>query len=185
MADTLIGKDPYSLLAGLLEYPHEDIRGKIEEAVNVISSHSEYPIEISDSLKEFRKEIQEMSLDDLQGLYSYTFEMSADYSLDLGSHILEGFKRSGNLVNIKTMYRRFEFPFEVLGKGELADHLPLVLRFLGFIRDEQVKKEFRTDFVIRALEKLYRNFLNARENPFRHLITAVYKIIDRDVKEVK
>ncbi len=185
MTETLVGKDPYSQLAGLLEYPGEDIRMKVNEAVNIISGHQEYPPDVMDSLKEFKKSVEDMPLDDLQGMYSYTFEMSSDYSLDLGSHILEGFKRSGNLVNIKTMYRRFEFPFEALGRGELADHLPLVLRFLGFVRDEEVKKTFRMDFVIRALEKLYKNFLNAQENPYRHLIIAVYKIIDRDVKEVK
>ena len=185
MTETLTGKDPYSQLAGLLDYPHEDIQGKIEEAINIVSGHSEYSKEISDSLKEFKREIREMTLDDLQGVYSYTFEMSSDYSLDLGSHILEGFKRSGNLVHIKTMYRRFEFPFESLSKGELPDHLPLVLRFLAFVKDEQVKKDFRMDFVIRAMEKLYKNFQQNQENPYRHVIAAVYKVLDRDVKEVK
>src|SRR3970040_65531 len=109
MTDNLISKDPYSLLAGLLDYPAEDIQSKVTE-----------------SLKEFKKVLAGMSLDDLQGVYSYTFEMSSDHSLDLGSHILEGFKRSGNLVHIKTMYRRVEFPFESLSKGELPDHLHLV-----------------------------------------------------------
>ena len=185
MTETLVGKDPYTQLAGLLDYPREDMRSRVDEAVNIISGHPEYPAEVIASLKEFRKSIEDMTLDDLQGMYSYTFEMSSDLSLDLGSHILEGFKRSGNLLNIKTMYRMFEFPFESLSKGELPDHLPLVLRFLGFSRDEQVKKDFKVDFVIRALEKLHKNFLNNQENPYRHLITAVYKIIDRDVKEVK
>src|SRR4030067_1138517 len=117
MTETLTGKDPYSQLAGLLDYPHDEISAKIEEAINNVSGYTEYSREVSDSLREFKKETAEMSLDDLQGVYSYTFEMSSDYSLDLGSHILEGFKRSGNLVHIKTMYRRFEFPFESLSKG--------------------------------------------------------------------
>src|SRR4030066_605457 len=185
MTDKLIGKDPYSLLAGLLDYPAEDIQSKVEEAINIVGGHTEYPKEVTESLKEFKKVLAEMSLDDLQGVYSYTFEMSSDHSLDMGSHILEGFKRSGTLVHIKTMYRRFEFPFESLSKGELPDHLPLVLRFLAFVKDEQVKKDFRMDFVIRALEKLYKNFQQDQENPYGHIITAVYKVLDRDVKEVK
>ena len=183
--ETLVGKEIYSHLATLLDYPGKDIAAKIEEAINMLSGHSEYSPEVSNSLKEFKKEAAEMPLDDLQGIYSYTFEMSADCSLDLGSHILEGFKRSQNLLDIKTMYRRFEFPFEALSKGELPDHLPLVLRFLAFIKDEEVKKDFRRDFLIRAVEKLYKNFLNSQENPYRHLITVVYKVIDTDVKEVK
>ena len=78
MTETLVGKDPYTQLAGLLDYPREDMRGKVDEAVNIISGHPEYPAEVIVSLKEFRKSIEDMTLDDLQGMYAYTFEMSSD-----------------------------------------------------------------------------------------------------------
>lgn len=185
--NTLVGKDPYTQLAILLEYPREDIRAKIDEAILLFSADTnKYSQEIVRCIQEFMEMIADMSLDDIQGVYSYTFEMSADYTLDLGYYIYEGFKRADNLVNIKTMYRRYEFPFETYSRGELPDHLPLVLRFLGFVKDEVVKIDFMRDFVIKALEKLNKNFERSnQENPYGHLINAVYRIIDREVKEVK
>jgi len=183
--ETLVGKDIYTQLAMLLEYPREDFKDRVEEALHVIRVSSRCPEDIRTSIEDFRKVIEDMPLDDLQGIYSYTFELTSDYTLDLGAHVFDGFKRAEFLVNLKTMYRRSEFPFEALGKGELPDHLSLVLRFLGFARDEELKKSFKRDFLIKALEKLSKNFAKNRENPYYHLINAVYKIIDRDVKEVK
>lgn len=183
--ETLVGKDIYTQLAMLLEYPREDFKVRVEEVLNVISAFTGYPEEILNSVKEFRGSIEDMPLDDLQGIYSYTFEMSNDYTLDLGAHVFDGFKRADFLVKLKTMYRRFEFPFETFGKGELPDHLSLVLRFIGFAKDEDIKKSFERDFMIKALEKLYKSFTKNQENPYHHLINAVYRIIDRDVKEVK
>lgn len=182
--ETLVGKDIYTQLAVLLEYPREDFRVRVEEVLNVISAFTGYPVEILNSVKEFRRLIEDMPLDDLQGIYSYTFEMSNEFTLDLGAHVYDGFKRSDFLVNLKTMYRRFEFPFETFGKGELPDHLSLVLRFIGFVKDEDIKKSFKRDFMIKALEKLYKSFTKNQENPYSHLINTVYRIIDRDVKEV-
>lgn len=183
--ETLVGKDIYTQLAVLLEYPREDIRYRVDEAIILLSGYTnKYPPEVVVSLQEFMKGISDMPLDDLQGTYSYTFEMSADSTLDMGAHIYDGFKRTENLVNIKTMYRNHDFPFETLGKGELPDHLPLVLRFLGFTKDEGLKKDFEKDFLIKALEKLNRNFTKINpENPYGRLINAIYKIIDRDIKE--
>lgn len=184
--ETVVGRDPYTQFAILLEYPREDIRQKIDEAIILMSGYSnKYPPEIVESLQEFLKGVSDMSLDDLQGIYSYTFEMSSDFTLDLGHHILDGFKRAEYLVHIKTMYRNNEFPFDVFSRGELPDHLPLVLRFLGFVQNEDLKKDFMRDFIIKALEKLNKNFSKTQANPYSHLINAVYRIIDRDIKEVK
>ena len=43
MTETLVGKDPYTQFAGLLDYPREDMRSRVDEAVNIISGHPEYP----------------------------------------------------------------------------------------------------------------------------------------------
>ncbi|MBI5192932.1 MAG: hypothetical protein HZA08_05760 [Nitrospirae bacterium] len=183
--ETLVGKDIYTQLASMFDYPGDmgKIVSKVDELINNFSSMEKLPPDVVNSVKEFKKAIVKLPIDELQVIYSYTFEMSSDFTLDMGSHIYDGFKRSDNLVNIKTMYRRFEFPFETLGKGELPDHLPLVLRFLGFVKEEGVKRDFEKDFLIKCLEKVYKNFAKRQDNPYHHVINAVYKIIDRDVKE--
>jgi nitrate reductase assembly molybdenum cofactor insertion protein NarJ len=39
-------------------------------------------------------------------------------------------------------------------------------------------------FVVVSMENLHRNF-QTKKNAYRHLINALYKIIDKDVKEGK
>lgn len=179
------GKSLYTHLAGLLEYPKEDIKLKAGECVKALSAETKYPPEALEELKKFQKDLEEVPLDDLQGVYSYTFELTSDYTLDLGYHIYDGFRRSNSLATIKAMYREQEFPFEEHAKGELPDNLPVVLKFLGFTENEDLKKNFRETFVILAMEKLAKNFEKNKKNIYSHLISAIYRVLDKDVKEVK
>lgn len=179
------GKNLYAHLAGLLEYPREDIKIKAEECIKAFSAETRYPPEVLGELKKFQKDLEHVTLDDLQGVYSYTFELTSDFTLDLGYHIYDGFKRSNSLASIKAMYREQNFPFEEYAKGELPDNLPVVLMFLGFLEDEALRKNFRETFVILAVEKLTRNFEKNHKNIYSHLISAIYRVLDKDVKEVK
>ncbi|MBI5599325.1 MAG: hypothetical protein HY890_06245 [Deltaproteobacteria bacterium] len=177
----------YSIFAAMLEYPREDMRGMTRECIKALEGHPHSPPAAVSDVKAFLKEISEMPLDDLQGLYSYTFEMGGgEHTLDLGYHLFDGFKRSGNLVTIKTMYRETAFPFEAVSRGELPDHLPVVLRFLDFIKEKEpdIRKSFREDFVIKALEKLNKNFELKQDTrtPYRHLVRAITLVVDKDIK---
>lgn len=185
---TVMEKGLYAQLAGLLAYPQEDIKLKTDECFKALSAVSaQYPPEVGVELGRFQKDLEEMPLDDVQGVYSYTFELSADYSLDMGYHLYDGFKRANNLATVKTMYREQGFPYDQLSKGELPDHLPVVLLFLDFVRekDAQLMKDFRQSFLILAMEKLNKNFEKNVKNLYRHLISAIYRILEKDVKEAK
>lgn len=178
-------KSLYTHFAELLEYPQEDIKLRTEECLKTFAAETNHPPEVLEELKKFQKDLEEIPLGDLQGVFSYTFELTSEYTLDLGYHIYDGFKRSNSLASIKAMYRENGFPFEQYAKGELPDYLPIVLRFLGFTQDEALKKNFRETFLIIALEKLVKNFEKNRRNIYYHLISAIYKVIDKDVKEAK
>lgn len=175
-------KSLYDHFAGLLDYPREDIKIRTQDCIKALANYPQYPPEVMEELKSFQKEIEEIPLDDIQGVYSYTFELTTEYTLDMGSHIYDGFKRSNQLATIKSMYKSSGFPYEEAAKGELPDHLPVVLKFLGFLSDEDLKKNFRETFLILAMEKLVKNFDKNRKNMYSHLITAIYKVIDKDVK---
>ncbi len=185
MVGTVMEKSLYTRLAELLEYPREDIKIKVDECVKALAKDKRYPHEIVHEIEKFQKDLQEMPLDDLQGVYSYTFELSGDYSLDLGYHLFDGFKRSNKLSAIRSMYNANNFPYDEYSKGELPDHLPLTLHFLGFIKDEELKKDFRQTFVILGMEKLARAFERHHQNVYSHLIKAIYEVIEKDVKEEK
>lgn len=175
----------YSIFADLLTYPKEDLKLKVEECVKALSTDGGYPPEVIEELKRFQKELEDLPLDDVQGIYSYTFELSADYTLDLGYHLFDGFKRANNLSAIKSMYRDKNFPYEEVAKGELPDNFPVILKFLDSLEDEELKKDFRESFVILAVEKLAKNFERNKKNIYSHLISAVYRVLDKDVKEGK
>lgn len=182
---TAMEKSLYSHFADLLEYPREDIKLKAEECYKALASRTEYPPDILEELTKFKKDLEHMPLDDLQGVYSYTFELTTDFTLDMGYHLFDGFKRASNMSSIKSMYSAQGFPVEEVAKGELPDHLPVLLKFLAFLKDEELKKNFRESFVILALERLNKNFERNRKNIYFHLINVVYRVMDRDVKEVK
>ncbi|MBI3399699.1 MAG: hypothetical protein HY265_00540 [Deltaproteobacteria bacterium] len=173
----------YTNLGVLLKYPREDIRPKVDECMAILSS-CQYPEEIVSEIKNFRKDLERLSMDSLQELYSYTFELTSETTLDMGYYLYDGFKRARNLLTIKSMYRERGFPFEEVAEGELPDNLSVTLQFIGFLNDEELRKDFTKSFVIQALEKLNRNF-QTKKNAYRHLINAVYRILDKDVKEVK
>jgi len=173
----------YSIFADLFTFPREDVKLKVEECINALSTVGGYPPEVIEDLKRFRKELEDITLDDLQGVYSYTFELTSDYTLDLGYHLFDGFKRANNLSSIKSMYREKGFPYEEAAKGELPDNFPVILKFLDFLDDEELKKDFRESFVILAVEKMAKNFERNKRNIYSHLVNAVYRVLEKDVKE--
>ena len=176
-------KNLYTYLGELLQFPKEDIRQQADECINILTKE-QYPEEIVNEIKNFRKDLDRMSLDQLQELYSYTFELVSDTTLDMGYYTHDGFKRARNLLTIKSMYRDRGFPFEEVAKGELPDNLAVALQFIGFLKDEDLRKDFTKSFIIMSMEKLNRNF-QTKKNAYRHLVNVVYRILDKDVKEVK
>lgn len=178
----------YSTFAGLLEYPREDIEGLTEQCIDALLAHPSYRQETAgemvEELRKFQRGVSVMPLDDLQGIYSCTFEFSADQTLDLTHHLYDGFKRANSLVHIKEMYRAHGFPFDAVAKGELPDNLPVVLQFLARVKDEKTGKELREGFLIKALEKLDKNFENIEDNIYRPVISALVMVVDRDVKGI-
>ena len=175
-------KNIYGLLAGLLEHPGDDIKIKAEKCIKALADYQQYPPDITEELKKFQKDLENIPLDDVKGVYSYTFELTSDFTLDLGYHVFDGFRRSNSLAAIKGMYRDKGFPLEERAGGELPDHLPVILHFMSFTDDEELLGNFRETFVIKALEKLHKNFERNKKNLYWHVINAIYRIIDKDVK---
>lgn len=180
---SVMEKNLYTQLADLLEYPKEDIKLKVEECLKTLLSDPSTPPEAVEEMKHFLMEVGNTPLDDLQGVYSYTFELSTEFTLDLGSHMFEGFKRANMLASLKAMYRESGFPFAEMAKGELPDRLTILLNFLGFSQNEELKKDLRQTFVIMALEKLRKNFERSKGSMYKHLINSIYRVLEKDVKE--
>lgn len=172
----------YTCLGQALRFPHKDIMPHINESIKIMEL-GHYPDEILKELGSFKKDVERLSLDELQELYSYTFEFTSETTLDMGWYSHEGFKRAANLLTIKSMFRDQGFPFDEVARGELPDNLAVILLFLGHLKNEELKINFVKTYIIVAMEKLNRNFQTKR-NAYRHLINTVYRILDKDIKEV-
>ena len=179
MEDTL-----YTQLATMLDFPKEDMSSVAQRCLDTLAGHAEYPKEVAEEVGLFKDALADLSLDDLQGIYSYTFEIaSGEYTLDMGYHLFDGFKRANNLLALKATYRKHGYPIDETSGGELPDHLPVVLRFLSFLKDEDLKREMCEVFLIKALEGLAKNFEKKQDVPYYHAIKAVLLVIDADVKD--
>jgi nitrate reductase assembly molybdenum cofactor insertion protein NarJ len=183
---TMAEQGLYGKFANLFVYPWNELGSAIEECQKALLDCPEYSEDAKVELDKFAEEVGKMSLDDVQGIYSYTFEISAgDFALDLGYHLYEGFKRANNLLSLKEMYKANNFPYEAVSKGELPDNLPVVLKFIDSVKEDLMIKSLREDFLIKALEKLNKNFENKQDSPYAHLLKSLLIIINTDVKGPK
>jgi nitrate reductase delta subunit len=154
----------YEALAELLEYPR--LRLDIESCSELICNE---PSNVTNSLAEFRASVAGLSLNELQELYTRTFDLSPVCALDIGYHLFgENYKRGVFLANL----RETEAPFDLGQERQLPDYLPVLLRLLTKLDDEGLRSALIVDCMIPALEKMLKT-LSEGDNPYRHLIDAV------------
>jgi nitrate reductase assembly molybdenum cofactor insertion protein NarJ len=96
---------------------------------------------------------------DLQELHTRTFDVQSLTTLDLG-YVLFGddYKRGALLSHLNQEHGRAANDC----RGELADHLPNVLRLLPKIEDEELRSELAEHLLIPALVLMLREFEDGR-----------------------
>jgi nitrate reductase assembly molybdenum cofactor insertion protein NarJ len=154
----------YESLAELLDYP--SLKLDIDLCSELLANESS---DLAVSFAEFRAAVAGLSLSDLQELYTRTFDLSPVCALDIGYHLFgENYKRGVFLANL----RETEAPFDLGQEHQLPDYLPVLLRLLTKLTDEELRSALIVDCMIPALEKMLKT-LSEGENPYRHLIAAV------------
>ncbi len=149
--------DIYQTLADLLEYPNSNWDSKMSACAD------------NDALIEFRSGIATLALSDLQELYTRTFDLNPVCALEIGYHLFgENYKRGEFLASL----RMTEAPFDLGQEHQLPDYLPVVLRLLNQLDDQELRASLISECLIPALEKMLKP-LSESENPYRHLIEAV------------
>jgi nitrate reductase assembly molybdenum cofactor insertion protein NarJ len=166
-----------------LSKPKDFIKDGAADCIKKLSGNSEYSNEAVKEIEVFVDMLSKVPLDDIEGIYSYTFELSADHTMDLAFHLFDGFKRANVLVSIKEMYKANGFPYERFSKGELPDNLVVILQFLADLDDQELKKDFRESLMIKALEKLAKSFDSQKDNVYGSIIRALLLVVDSDVKK--
>ena len=158
----------HEALAELLEYP--SLKVDIESCSELICNE---PANVANGFAEFRASVAGLSLNELQELYTRTFDLNPVCALDIGYHLFgENYKRGVFLANL----RETEAPFNLGQEHQLPDYLPVLLRLLTKLDDEELRSALIVDCMIPALEKMLKT-LSEGDNPYRHLIAAVRTVL--------
>ena len=164
----------HEILADLLDYPVADWQSRCDECKDSLTAESESFVS---QFSLFASETERLSLSDLQELYTRTFDLSPVCALDIGYHLFgENYKRGVFLANL----RETEAPFDLGQEHQLPDYLPVLLRLLTKLTDEELRSALIVDCMIPALEKMLKT-LSEGENPYRHLIAAVRATLQSEV----
>lgn len=142
----------YAKLAGLFAYPDTVFPGKVREVQEFLD---ETCPEASLELKEFTEFASQVSLVELEELFTRSFDVQAVTTLDLG-YVLFGddYKRGALLVKLGGEHREAGIDCG----SELPDHLPNVLRLLSAIQKPELREELVLKIVAPALRRIISEF---------------------------
>jgi nitrate reductase delta subunit len=146
----------YEALANLLEYPGEEWGTGLEMCRQHIERGSS---ELARPFLEFYRAVEGFSVDELQELYTVTFDLNPVCALEVGYHLFgEDYKRGVFLANL----RETEAPFDLGQEGQLPDYLPVLLRLLAVLEDVELRSDLIWQCLIPALEKMSASLARAQ-----------------------
>ena len=141
----------YDRMAGLLDFPGPGFAASGRVLVDFL--REDYP-DAAAELELFLSGIPEKTLD-LQELHTRTFDVQALTTLGTG-YVLFGddYKRGALLSNLNREHGEAQNDCG----GELADHLPNVLRLIPKLKDQELRKELVEQILVPALMLMIREF---------------------------
>jgi len=159
----------YDQFAQLLEYPQPNIHQIAQRCRDLLEVG--FPQE-SSAVERFIAQIKDLSYEDIEELYSRTFDMGPTCTLEIGWHLFgENYDRGTFLVWMRQQLR----DWSIDESGELPDHAMHVLRILGRIEPFKANG-FSTACVLPALT-VVQSGLRGKDNPFEHILNAVCQFL--------
>jgi nitrate reductase delta subunit len=168
----------YDLLAGLFDYPQDDYASRLDRCARALEDGDASSAEL---LKPLHDRVRDMSVVQVQELYTRTFDINPVCTLEIGWHIYgEDYARGAFLVKMRQRMREMN----VLESRELPDHLTHVLILLGRLTGDEAD-ELAARYLLPALDKMLAG-MNDREHPYRAVLEAVSQVVrgDHDVQVV-
>jgi nitrate reductase delta subunit len=162
-------------LSAVLSYPKEDYKARVERCATLIESFANaHPEEAADAAKELKKfsdAIAPLSVEELEELFTRTFDINPVCSLELGWHLYgETYERGAFMVQMRDVLRRCA----VEESSELPDHLSHALLALGRMRDDEADAFVRTR-LHKALGKMLEGF-SSEGNPYQHVMRTAHDL---------
>jgi len=166
----------YEILANSLEYPGEDWNSRLERCKQWLSIQEP---DVAVQFIRFRRRVKELSIAKMQELYTRTFDLNPVCTLDIGYHLFgENYKRGELLAKL----RETEAPYDVGQANQLPDHLPVLLRLLAKLEDEELRHALIRELLVPALAKML-DALSQTDNPYRDLIEVISNAVKNELPE--
>ena len=166
----------YEALGSLLEYPGADWGARVERCEESLTVQEP---EVAAQFVGFHRKTGEMSIPQLQELYTQTFDLNPVCTLDIGYHLFgENYKRGELLANL----RKTEAPYCLGQENQLPDYLPVLLRLLVKLEDEDLRRSLIVELLIPALDTMLKS-LGTAENPYRHVVEVIRLVLGSEVPE--
>ncbi len=138
-------------LASSLSYPKSDFKKVSERLYQNLKS--EFPA-LAEIFQSYYRLTQEVSIDELEELYTKTFDVQAPCYLEVGYVLFgEDYKRGHFLVKMQELHT-------LIGHdcgSELPDHLPNVIHLILHYPHEDQIPEFLGKLVLPAMSKMLQN----------------------------
>jgi nitrate reductase delta subunit len=164
-------------LADLLEYPDEEWARQLELCQRLVAGEGS---EIAAAFLGFYRKVCGLSVSALQELYTRTFDLNPVCTLEVGYHLFgENYKRGIFLARLRETESRYYLGQE----QQLPDYLPVLLRLLVKLDDDELRRDLITECLIPAVDKM-KEALSHGESPYADLIGIVGAELKLEVLEL-
>lgn len=161
--------DAYDALARLLEYPGENYRQSLWDCRLLVAGMDAGALQCLDR---FTEDVEGRTIEELQELYTQTFDLNPVCSLELGWQLYgENYSRGEFLVEMRQTLRRFDLKEST----ELPDHLTHVLPALGRMSGREASR-FTSKALLPALAKMLQA-LRGKGSPYENVLEAVRAVV--------
>jgi len=166
-------ENPFDRLAELLAYPGPDLACAAEETRDLLEQREPKAAEHAAA---FLEAVEPLSHEELEELYTRTFDLNPVCALDVGWHLFgEAYERGAFLVKMRELLARMG-----LAEGtELPDHLTSVLPAFGRMEPEEAS-ELAASHLLPAMEKMLAGF-QGKDNPYEHALRAARSLVAQSV----
>jgi len=166
----MTGQSEFELLAALLRYPGEGYENAGERCMEALAGSDP---DAALLLSTFLGQTRGCSVEELQALYTSTFDLDPVCSLEVGWHLFgENYERGAFLVKMRGELRRLG----IAESTELPDHITHALAALGRMEPEE-GSEFATACLFPALDKMCAG-LQGKSNPFETVLLAIARVLE-------
>ncbi len=153
----------------MLEYPRGDVRPQVEQLCTLFAGA---PLQARESFEAFRAGMAPLSATQQEELYTRTFDINPQCSLEIGWQIYgESYDRGAFLVKMKAALNEQG----IEATTELPDHLPQMIRLFARV-DPKRMRDLAIGFLEPGITKMISGFSQSK-SPYLHLMKAANAVV--------